>query len=182
MDKKDVLDKINNELKSYINESSFISMKCRNKVLEIFEEEFLVDLDIANYQNVDLKINDDFTITYRDDIYKSDKKINSISDLEERYNNFIFRVDKLLKKKEVDFQNKNKFNNISNLIIVIGMILIMLIVIYFGIVAFLNGLYFDCLWFVVVILPWIFPKFKSSFIERITQARNFINKSKKKDK
>lgn len=173
------LTKINNELKSYINESTFISIKCRNKLLKFFSEEFDVNLDISNYQNVDLKINDDFTITYRDDIYKSDKKIDSISELEERYNNFIFKVDKLLKKKEIDFQNKNNFNNISNLIIVIGMILIMIIVVYFGVIAFINGHYFDCLWFIVFILPWIFPKFKSSFLERFSQAKNYIKKNKK---
>ena len=176
MDKKEIINKINNELKSYINESSFISTKCRNKLLKIFEETFDVSLDIRNYQNVDLKINDDFTITYRDDIYKSNNKITSISDLEERYNNFIFKADKLIKKKEVDFENKSNFKNISNLIIVIGMFIIMLILIYFGIISFINGNYIDCLWFILVVLPWLFPKFKSSFLERLAQAKNFIHR------
>ena len=176
MDKKDILNKINNELKSYINESSFISIKCRNKLLELFEEEFSIDLDIDNYKNVDLKVNDDFTITYRDDIYKSRNKISSISDLEERYNNFIFKADKLIKKKEVDFKNKSNFNNINNLIIILGMFIIIGIVIYFGIISFLNGHYFDCLWFLVVIVPWIFPKFKENFTNRFIQAKNYLKR------
>ena len=140
MDKKEIINKINNELKSYINESSFISTKCRNKLLKIFEEAFDVKLDIRNYQNVDLQINDDFTITYRDDIYKSN------------------------------------FKNISNLIVVLGMFIIMIILIYFGIISFISGNYIDCLWFVLVVLPWLFPKFKSSFLERLAQAKNFIHR------
>ena len=63
--------KINNELKIYINESSFISNKCRNQLLKIFSEEFSVDLDIDNYQNVDLTINEDYSFTYREDTYHS---------------------------------------------------------------------------------------------------------------
>ena len=174
MNKKEILDKINNELKSYINESSFISIKCRNKLLKIFEEEFNISLDISNYKNVDLFINDDFSITYREDKYISNDKINSISDIEERYNNFIFKADKLLERKNIDFQNKSNMNNISNLIIIIGMVLLFIIVIYFGVIAFISGDYFDCLWFLVVILPWIFPKFKDSFTNRFIQAKRYI--------
>ena len=40
MDKEETLNEINNELKTYINESSFISMKCRNKLLKMFADEF----------------------------------------------------------------------------------------------------------------------------------------------
>ena len=58
------LTKINNKLKIYLNEAGFISMKCRNKLLKIFCEEFLVDLDISNYKNVDLKIKDDYSVLY----------------------------------------------------------------------------------------------------------------------
>ena len=71
MTNKEKLTKINNELKVYINESSFISMKCRNKVLKYLAEDFNVNLDIDNYQNVDVKIKEDGTIVYRGDKYKS---------------------------------------------------------------------------------------------------------------
>ena len=53
----DKINKINKELKVFINESSFISTKCRNKLLKIFCEVFSVDLDIGNYLNVDLSKN-----------------------------------------------------------------------------------------------------------------------------
>ena len=70
------LNEINKELKVYINESGFISNKCRNKLLKIFEEEFNVKLDLDNYKNVDLSIKEDFKIIYRDDLYESNDKIN----------------------------------------------------------------------------------------------------------
>ena len=172
----DKLTKINNELKSYINESSFISMKCRNKLLKIFEEEFNIKLDISNYQNVDLKINDDFTITYREDKYSSSDSINSIKELEDRYNNFKLKADNLIKKKEIDFQNKSNFNNISNIIILLLLIVIGIIVLYLGVIAFIGGHYFDCLWFVVFVLPIIIPKFKDGIRNRFIQAKNYINR------
>ena len=166
----DKLTKINNELKSYINESSFISMKCRNKLLKFFEEEFNVKLDIRNYQNVDLKINDDFTFTYREDKYISEDKIDSFEILEEKYNSFKIKADSLIKRKEIDFQNK------SNIIILLLLIIIGMIILYLGVVAFIGGHYFDCLWFVVFVLPMIIPKFKESIRNRFIQAKNYINR------
>ena len=68
MKKEETLNTINNDLKTYINESSFISMKCRNKILRLFENEFNIKLDIENYKNVDLEILEDFTIKYRSNI------------------------------------------------------------------------------------------------------------------
>ena len=174
------LTKINNELKSYINESTFISIKCRNKLLKFFSEEFDVNLDISNYQNVDLKINDDFTVTYREDNYKSN--IKSINDLEEKYNNFKLKADSLIKRREIDFQGKSNFNNIVNLIIILLIIITMGIVLYLGVIAFIAGHYFDCLWFVVFILPMIIPKLKDSLKDRFMQAKNYINRLKKRVK
>ena len=172
----DKLNKINNELKSYINETSFISMKCRNKLLKFFEEEFNIKLDISNYQNVDLKINDDFTITYREDKYISEDNITDISMVEEKYNNFKLKADSLIKRREIDFQNKSNFNNISNIIILIFLVFIGIGVLYLGVIAFISGHYFDCLWFIVFVLPMIIPKFKEGIKNRFIQAKNYINR------
>ena len=170
------LNKINNELKSYINESSFISIKCRNKLLKIFEEAFNIRLDIGNYQNVDLFINDDFTVTYREDKYTSEDNINSFDELEERYNNFKLKADILIKRREIDFQGKSNFNNIVNLIVVLLIFITMGIVLYLGVIAFIGGHYFDCLWFIVFILPMIIPKLKYSLKDRLIQARDYIKR------
>ena len=170
------LNKINNELKSYINETSFISMKCRNKLLKIFSEEFNIKLDISNYQNVDLKINDDFTITYREDKYTSEDNITTFKEVEERYNSFKLKADNLIKRREIDFQGKSNFNNIVNLIVLLLIFITMGIVLYLGVIAFIAGHYFDCLWFVVFIVPMIIPKLKYSLRDRLIQARDYIKR------
>ncbi len=173
---------INKELKVFINESSFISNKCRNRLLKLFSEEFHVALDIDNYKNVDLSILEDFKILYREDTYEADPKIKDLEDLNERYQVFEEKAKKLLDKKEIDFQNKSNFKNISNLIILFCMFFVMIGAIALGIGAFLGGHYIDCIWFLVFVLPWIFPKFKSSLQERLEQAKNYIKRLLKKVK
>ena len=171
---KEKLDTINKELKIYINEASFISMKCRNKLLKIFEEEFSVDLDISNYQNIDLEITEDYTVIYREDTYTPNEKIHSLDELTERYQKFQERADQLIKRKEIDFQNKSNWKNISNLIIIICLILISICLILLVIHSFLLGEYYNCLWFIIFIVPVIVPKLKESLTNRIIQAKNYL--------
>lgn len=176
------LNEINKELKVYINESSFISNKCRNKLLKMFAEEFNVKLDLDNYKNVDLSFRDDFKVLYRDDLYEPSEKIKDINDLEERYARFKEKADKLISRKEIDFKNKSNMKNISNLIIVICIIGIMLAALYLGVRALLRGDYFDCLWF-LVILSWIVsPSLKEKINNRFIQAKNYIKRLIKKVK
>ena len=56
------------------------------------------------------------------------------------------------------------------------------IVLYLGVIAFIAGHYFDCLWFIVFILPMIIPKLKDSLKDRFIQAKNYINRLKKRVK
>lgn len=176
------LNEINKELKVYINESSFISNKCRNRLLKVFCEEFNVKLDLDNYKNVDLSIKDDFKIIYRDDLYESSDKIKNMDDLEERYSRFKEKADKLIKRKEIDFKNKSNMNNISNLIIVICVIGIMVAALYFGIRALIMGNYYDCLW-LLIILSWIIsPSLKEKINNRFIQAKNYLKSLLKKVK
>ena len=180
MTNKEKLTKINNELKVYINESSFISMKCRNKVLKYLAEDFNVNLDIDNYQNVDVKIKEDGTIIYRGDKYISNDKIDSYKKKKKRYNIFKEKADKLISKKEIDFNNMSNMNNVTNLLIVIALIILCIVFIVFGIAALLSGDWFDCIWFAVVILPWLVPKFKSALTNRLIQAKNYLKRLIKK--
>ena len=176
------LNTINKELKVYINESSFISQKCRNRLLTFFSQEFDVDLDISNYQNVDLSIQDDFKILYRDDLYSSNGNIQSLDDVLERYERFQEKADKLIAKKEVDFQSKNNVSNITNLVIVICMLLIAILVLLFCVYEFFQGHYFDCIWFLVFIVPVIAPKFRASLENRFQQAKNYLKHILRKKK
>ncbi len=173
---------INKELKVFINEASFISNKCRNKLLKLFSEEFHVSLDIDNYKNVDLSILEDFKILYREDTYEADPIIKDLEDLNERYQRFEEKAKKLINRKEIDFQNKSNFKNISNLIILFCMFFVMFAAVVLGIQALFSGHFRDCIWFLVFVLPWIFPKFSSSLQVRLEQARQYIKRLLKKVK
>lgn len=170
------LDKINKELKIYINEASFISMKCRNKLLKIFSEEFAVKLDISNYQNVDIEITEDYKVLYREDIYTSNDEINSMGEIEIRYQRFKEKADNLIKKKEIDFQNKSTWNNIGNLFIILLLVLAIVGICYLVIHSFLIGDYYNCLWFMLFIFPMIVPNLKESLRDRIVQAKNYLKR------
>ena len=176
------LNEINKELKVYINESGFISNKCRNKLLKFFCEEFNVKLDLDNYKNVDLCIKDDFKVLYRDDLYESSNKIKDINDLEERYNRFKEKADKLLSRKEIDFKTKSNQNNITNLGIVICATFILIAAAILGIKAILESNWLDCLWLLVIITTWIQPRIKSHLIERYKQAGRYLKRLLKKVK
>ena len=180
MSKEERLEKINKELKIYLNESGFVSTKCRDKVLKMFAEEFSVDLDINLYANVDLSFTDDYQIIYRGDYYTSSNAITSLNDLDERYNRFKERVDSFLKNKKLDFNSKSKHNNITNLIIVILMLIVVVFITIYVIKSFFRGNFFNCLWFVFILLPAIVPNFKNDLISRITQAKNYLKSLRKK--
>ena len=180
MSKEERIEKINKELKIYLNESGFVSTKCRDKVLKIFSEEFSVDLDINLYANVDLSFTDDYQIIYRGDYYTSSNTITSLDDLNDRYNHFKERVDSFLKNKKIDFNSKSKNNNISNLIIVSLMLIAVIIICIYVIKSFFRGDFFNCLWFVFILLPAIVPNFKNDLISRINQAKNYLKSLRKK--
>ena len=50
------LKQINNQMKSYINEASFIGNKCRNKLIELVNKNFLVKIPKENFLNIDITI------------------------------------------------------------------------------------------------------------------------------
>lgn len=177
---KDELQKINRQLKVDLNESGFISMNCRNKVLRIFADEFQVDLDIGNYQNVDLSIDENYKVHYRDDLYTSRDSLSDIEDVEERFSRFQGRVDQILSKKELSFEKKGLASNVFNLILLFLMFLVAIVVVLYCIWSFLIGNIFHSIWFVVVILPLIVPKFKDHLSSRIIQAKRFFKSLFKK--
>ena len=178
--KEEKLKEINKELKVYINESTFISMKCRNKLLKFFAEEFQVDLDIDNYKNVDLSIQDDFKILYRDDLYEMEEKNLSIEQIEEKYHNFQKKADELIHHNDIDFERRKNFSNLANFLIVICLFLAMIGFLVLGVFAFFSGNYFDCLWLLIFVLPWVIPNLKTNLENRITQAKNYVKGRKKR--
>lgn len=169
------LNKINNELKSYINEANFISNKCRNKLISILGKEFNVDVKLDNYANVDAKILEDGSLEVRGDKYKNNQKY-TLEEINEHYENFKVQADKLLKKKDNSRTNKKDLDNVLNLFVILGILLVFLFVIFILLNAFLSGDFYHMLWLIVFILPLFVPNLKENLIQRVQQAKNYIKR------
>lgn len=169
------INKINDELKSYINESKFISNKCRNKVIKLLGEEFNINIDKDKYvefANVDVRIDLDGNIIVRGNSFNTN--INNIDEIESRFNNFKEKADIFLKKKEINFENKTLFNNIVNLIVVILILFIFLGISIISIKSILSGDFYFSIWFLVFVFIYIIPGLKDNLFKRIEQAKIFI--------
>ena len=112
------LEEINNEIKSIINESKFISIKLRNKIIKKLGQEFDIELPLENFENIDITITKEGNIIMRGEEYKRDNKL-SLDEINSRYNNFKEEADVILKKKEINYKNMNDKNNIINILITI---------------------------------------------------------------
>lgn len=173
------LNKLNNELKSYINEANFISNKCRNKLISILGKEFNIDVKLDNYANVDAKILEDGSLEIRGDKYKNNQKY-TLEEINEHFDNFKVQADKLLKKKDNSRTNKKDIDNIINLFVILGILLVFLFIIFILLNSFLTGDFYHMLWLIVFILPLFVPNLKENLIQRIEQAKNYIKRRFKK--
>ena len=176
----DKLKKINKEIKSYINEANFVSMKFRNKLIKILGETFTVELPLDNYVSIDIILEKDGTIIMRGDKYQPKEKVSSIEELETKYNFFKEKADSMLQKKDVNFYTKKDANNILNLIIILLILLVFLFLIVVAIRSLLIGDYYNCIWLIAMSSIWIIPGLKNNLQSRTEQAKNFIKRKFKK--
>ena len=167
---------INNELKSFINEASGISDKCKKKLIKLVEKHFYVDLPNDNYLNIDISILEDGNIVMREELYKTSEKIKSIDDVFERFDGFREEVQLLLEKNEVDFDKKKNNNEISNLLILGLIIFVSIIVIMFAIKRLLIGDYFGVLWLIFIVSYYIIPATNNRIRNRFNKAKNYLTK------
>jgi len=180
MNNKEKLNKMNNEIKVYINESNFISNKCRNKVIKMLGDEFDIDFPLDNYKSIDVTILENGHIIMRDDEYIPSKEITSFEEIEERYNKFKEKTDLFLNKKEISFENKKIGNHILNLIIIIILFLVIIALLLIGIQALLLGDYFHLLWLILIASSTFIPKVSENLKDRLKSAQIFIKRLLKK--
>ena len=173
---EDKLRKINNELKTYINEASFISNKCRNKLLKLLGNTFSVELPLENFAKIDASITEKGNIIMRGDEYKSTSPINNIDELETKYITFKEKAETLIDKKEINYYNKKDINNIFNIFIVLGLSIIYVIVLFFTIKAILSLNLFIASILIGILSSTLIPNIK----DRYKQAITFIKKKLKK--
>jgi hypothetical protein len=110
----------------------------------------------------------------RDEEYKRDSEL-SLEEINERYNRFREQADVILKKKEINYYNMNDKNNLINVFILIGMVILFLALLYYAIISFFNGHYFGCVWLVMYGSSLFVPGIK----DRLHQAVNFIKRKMK---
>ena len=170
------LRQINNELKTYINEATFISNKCRNKLLKYLGETFNVELPLENFAKIDAEITEEGNIIMRGDEYKTSSPVKTEEELEDKYNVFKEKAETLLKKKEVNYYTKNNINNTLNIFIVIALSIIYVIVLIFAIREVLSLNLFTASILFAILSSSLIPNIKARF----EQAKNFLKRKFKK--
>ena len=118
MDKKTQLKEINTELKIYVNEASFVSNSCRNKLIRYLGDAFDIKLPIENFAKIDVSLLEDGSIEMRDEVYQREDSL-SFDEVLERYHTFKEKADNLLKRKSKDSFPLNDSSNIKNLFVVL---------------------------------------------------------------
>ena len=166
------LKEMNNEIKVYINEAKFISNNCRNKLLKLLGETFSVDLPLENFANIDAQLQENGNIIMRGDEYETTEKVKSLEELEEKYNIFKEKADKLLKKKEKNFHQKKDIDNALNIIIVIVLSVVYLIVLLLTIRAIVSLNLFTASILVALLSSYLHPNIK----DRFEQAKNYLRR------
>ena len=166
------LKEMNNEIKVYINEAKFISNNCRNKLLKLLGETFSVDLPLENFANIDAELQENGNIIMRGDEYETTEKVESLEELEEKYNIFKEKADKLLKKKEKNFHQKKDVDNALNIIIVIVLSVIYLIVLLLTIRSIVSLNLFTASILVALLSSYLHPNIK----DRFEQAKNYLRR------
>lgn len=174
MNKEEKLRKINKDLKVIINEATFISNKCRNKIIKMLGNDFSINLPIENFKSIDVVITEDGNIIMRDEEYKRDSKL-TIEEIDSIFTEFKNKTDVILKKKEINYYNMNDKNNIINVFILIIMLVLFLALLYYAFISFINGSFFGCIWLLVYGSSWFVPGIK----DRLHQAINFIKRKMK---
>ena len=154
---------INNEIKGYINEASFISNKTRNKLIRLISKHFYVELPIENFLRVDISIKENGNVVMKDEEYETTNPIKDEKELFERYNNFKEEVTNLLEKKEVNLDTIKKKNEITNLLLTTILTIALLIITFYSIHRLLLGDFIGGLWLILVIVPLLTDKLRNRY-------------------
>lgn len=175
MNKEEQLKKINTELKIYINESSFISNSCRNKIIRLLGNKFKITLPIENFKNVDLALLEDGSIVMRDEVYKQEMNL-SYKEVLERYEEFKEEADNLLKRKSKNTFMENDKSNIVNLFIVLLISGLFIALVIYTLKSFFTGNFIQCIWLFIFLTTWLLPSIR----DRFSQAFNYIKRKMKR--
>lgn len=168
------LKSINNKIKSYINEASGISDKCKNKLIRLTEKHFLVKLPHENYKNIDIEILENGNVRMRDVEFQTSNPVSNFEELLNRFNEFESEVETLLEKKATNFDKKKNQGNISNLLILLLYGTISILVIIYSFKQLIYGDIMGLLYLAFILGYYIIPISGSRVRERIIKAKKYI--------
>lgn len=168
------LKKINTELKVYMNESTFISNSCRNRVIRLLGNSFDIKLPVDNFLKVDISLLEDGSIVMRDEVYKQEQTL-SFDEVLIRYQSFKEKADLLLKRRnKLTFPN-NDYNNIKNLFVILIVLVLFIVLVIYAIRSFFTHDFINCIWLFLFLSTWFIPKFR----DRFHQAIDYIKRKLK---
>ncbi len=165
------LRKINNELKSFVNQAEFVSRKTRNKLITLLADEFDVDLPLENFANVDVQLTKEGNIEMRGDLYKRNTPLTE-QELEEKYLSFKEKAEALINRNEVNFYDKGNQKNYLNIIIVLILIVLFIIIAVAFVRAILSQEIFTAIFLGSILSSYLVPSIK----DRFYQAERFIRR------
>ncbi len=176
MEEKD-LRKINNELKSFVNQANFISQKTRNKLIKMLGETFEISLPLENFANIDVQLTAEGNILMRGDLYRTPNQLTE-KEILDKYNLFKEKADALINKKEVNYYNKKDLNNILNIFIVIFLSIAYLVIGFIFIMSLLRFNFLLAGILAATLSSSLIPNIRARF----EQAKNFFKRKFKGQK
>ena len=69
------LKQMNNEMKSFINEATFIGERCRQKFLQLVATHFFVELPKESFLHTDIILKENGNIVMREEEYETSSKV-----------------------------------------------------------------------------------------------------------
>ena len=170
------IDDINNEIKVFINEASFISSSTLKRVLKLINKYFYVDLPMEDFLKVDIEIMENGNIKMRGDEYQSDNKPKDYNELVERYDKLKEEIEEILSKKEINFDKKRNKNDFISFLLAILFTIILAIIIIYALRQLLYGNIFGAVWLLVILIPIITPKIKEKYSGALRFIKHLFNK------
>ena len=174
------LQKINNQMKVYVNEASGISNKCRLKLIKLVEKHFLVHLPKENYLRVDITLLENGNVIMRDVEYKTSEEVTSLEELQNRYHAFQEEADVLLTRQGTNFKEMRHKNEIINLVVLFFMLLVAIVLGFYSLRLLLHGDFRGFIWMVFMIGYYFVPTTGRRFQERFHRAVKYIKSFFKK--
>ena len=175
-----MIDKMNMQMKIFLNEASGISSQCKMKLVRLVQKHFMVDLPKDNYLNIDIVILENGDIKMRDVLYETSSPVESLEDLKKRFFAFEEEANKLINKNEVNFETLSSKKERNNLIWVIFISFAIIVISLVALIRLFSGDLYSVFWLVIMIGYYVIPATGNSIRNRYVRAARYLKSKFKK--